>query len=289
MWAAWIAFAKPTQEPVTISVRYDLSPAGPWAVKATGAATEVAAKTIGSTAVYQRVVIATLESSEPFSPTTLFTKDQTLELRIAVRPSFSVSAESSLAQVKYDLKPLDYLLLAAARQGDVREVTDLLESGASVNGTNLENKTALMMAALGGHLDVVKLLLERGANVNVRSKGSPFVVSQLAAKRPGGWTALAAAASSGNPDVVRVLMERGASVQAVAEDQMSPLVAAINGRNPAIVQLLLQRGADVNAVNDSGYSMLAMADINGKSAIARVLRSHGGRIIVPWDMTTGGH
>jgi ankyrin repeat protein len=289
VWSAWVAFAKPTQEPITVSVKSDFSTAGPWAVKSTGAATEIVSKNIGSTTVYQRVVIATLESPAPGPPSALFAKDQTLELRISVRPSFSVSAESSVAQAQYNLKPLDYLLLAAAGRGSVREVTDLLESGASVNGTNLENKTALMMAASAGHLDVVKLLLERGANVNIRSKGCPFVVSQLASKRPGGWTALAAAASSGNSEVVRILLERGASVQAVADDQMSPLVAAINGRNPAIVHLLLQRGADVNAVNDSGYSMLAMADINGKAGIARVLRNHGGRIVVPWDVTTGGH
>jgi len=283
-WTATIACAKPSPDAVTVSVKSDLSPPGPWAVTGRGSATETGAKVTGAVSLYQKIPIATLDAPQTESPATFFTQDQSISLLIAVRPSLVFAPGSSMAQAQYSLKPLDYLLLTAARRGNMPAVEELLESGASVDSANLENKTALMMAASKGHLGVVKLLLDRGAKINVRTKGSPFITSAFGSKRPGGWSALAAAASSGNTDVVRMLLERGASVQAGSEDQMSPLTAAINGRNAAIVKLLLEKGADANTLDDLGYSPLAKADIDGRGAIARVLKNHGGRITVPWDI-----
>ena len=46
----------------------------------------------------------------------------------------------------------------------------LIDAGADINLANKEGKTALMRAAEGGHLENVRLLLESGANVNARDK-----------------------------------------------------------------------------------------------------------------------
>jgi hypothetical protein len=288
VWTGWIAFAKPTIDPLTVAVSYDITPPGPWNLKGGRVAMESSAKHAGAASVFEKIPIATLDASGAASPASLFKQDQAVNLTITVRPQSSIIPGFSLAQSSFLLKPLNYLLLYAASRGDIGEATELLDAGASVNSANLENKTALMMAAAHGHLAMVKLLIERGAAIDMRSKAGPFVTSAFGSSRPGGWTALSAAASNGNPAIVELLLERGATAREWADDQMSPLKAAVQGGNPVIVDLLLQRGADVNAVNDTGYSLLAMADINGRGAVARVLRKHGGRIVVPWDIVPRG-
>lgn len=60
-------------------------------------------------------------------------------------------------------------LLIAAEAGHVASVKWLLQKGARVNAYNRRLKTPLMMAALGGHIEVVKLLLAAGADSQLRS------------------------------------------------------------------------------------------------------------------------
>ena len=58
-------------------------------------------------------------------------------------------------------------LLDAARTGDRAKVVALLDSGVSANTTNKYGVSALGFAAERGHFDIVRLLVERGADVNV--------------------------------------------------------------------------------------------------------------------------
>jgi hypothetical protein len=58
-------------------------------------------------------------------------------------------------------------LFEAARTGDRARVVQLLDGGADVNAATRYGVTALGFAASMGHLEIVKLLVERGANVNV--------------------------------------------------------------------------------------------------------------------------
>ena len=54
----------------------------------------------------------------------------------------------------------------AARAGDVARVTKALDSGAEINSGNRYKATALFFAADKGHVEVIKLLIDRGAEVN---------------------------------------------------------------------------------------------------------------------------
>lgn len=61
-------------------------------------------------------------------------------------------------------------LLFMACRGDVRGVTDLLNEGIDVNSIDLDGRTGLHIAACEGHVEVVKLLLSRKANIDARDR-----------------------------------------------------------------------------------------------------------------------
>jgi ankyrin repeat protein len=91
----------------------------------------------------------------------------------------------------------------------------------------------LIVAAREGHLDVVRLLLDRGANPNVRSIGD--------------GNALIMAAAEGHPDVVNLLLDRGANINDVVPGDENPLIRASAEGRLDVVKLLVSRRADVNA------------------------------------------
>jgi ankyrin repeat protein len=89
-------------------------------------------------------------------------------------------------------------LNAAARKGDVAAVKALLDKGISPDAKWRYGMTALFPAAERGHMEVVKLLVERGANVNV-------------ADRFYNATPITWALGKGHMEVVMLLLERGAA------------------------------------------------------------------------------
>lgn len=68
-------------------------------------------------------------------------------------------------------------LLFMACRGDVRGVEDLLNEGIDVNSIDLDGRTGLHIAACEGHVEVVKLLLSRRANIDARDRWGSTVNS----------------------------------------------------------------------------------------------------------------
>ena len=88
-------------------------------------------------------------------------------------------------------------LVGAADRGHIDIVKLLLSKGAHVNKMGTEGLTALAAASEGGHIGIVKLLLAKGADIN---KGDLE-----------GWgTALATAAKEGHTGIVKLLLQKGA-------------------------------------------------------------------------------
>jgi uncharacterized protein len=286
VWAGSIAFAKPSPAPLVVTVKYELSPLGAWQERGTSSTIVISSRTVGARYLRERIPIASTESSASKGVTSLFGKDQVVRLSISVRRPGAGTTVPALAEAEYQLKPLGYALLNAARSGSVNEAKELLDEGVDVDSASIDSFTPLMMASAAGHTDVVRLLIDKGASVKISTKGSPFVESALGARIPGGWNALMAAALSGKTEIVKLLLDKKAAVNSATEDRRTPLLVAVEGRNPAVVKLLLDRGADPNALSDLGYSPLSMADIYGKGAIAGIIASRGGRITVPWDILT---
>lgn len=91
--------------------------------------------------------------------------------------------------------------------------------------------TALHLAVYGGRLDAVRLLLDHGADVNVRSTGSIARVPPLGT-----------AAFVGSVEAARLLLDRGADVNGTGEGGFTALDSATANGDEELVRLLESRG-----------------------------------------------
>jgi uncharacterized protein len=150
-------------------------------------------------------------------------------------------------------------LLGAARAGSVPTVRLLLARGVDVNhAEKFQQTTALMWAAAEGHLDVVDLLLEAGADPNRQGHVTSLGTRHNADHPTGGFTALMFAARNGNEAMVRKLLARGANINLKNGDGASAAMTAIYNDRFDVAAALIELGSDVN--DGSLYVAVEMRD-----------------------------
>ena len=123
--------------------------------------------------------------------------------------------------------------------------------------TQYDKVTPLQMAALHGHVDVVRMLVANGADVH-------YAVHESALNR---------AASNGHEEVVRILLDAGAYINA-ASLKTTPLGAAAANGEVSMMRYLLNRGADVDA-HKCGEEALFLAAGKGYELVAQLLVEAG--------------
>ncbi len=149
----------------------------------------------------------------------------------------------------------DLALVLALRDGSPKVAEVLLaHPDLKVDAVNGADETALMMAALRGHLAAAQRLLERGAAVN----------------RPG-WTPLHYAASGTEPRMVALLLDRGARIDAPAPNGNTPLMMAARYGAQEVAELLLARGAAVAPRNRNGLGAADFARAVDRERLAQRL------------------
>jgi hypothetical protein len=173
-----------------------------------------------------------------------------------------VPALRALQARGFDLNTLDpqgqHPLYLALRDESDRVATYLLsQAGVQVEYRNAKGESALMMAALKGKPDLVRRLIERGAEVN----------------KPG-WAPLhyaATHASERSLPVARLLLEHHAYIDAQSPNGSTPLMMAAHYGHPQLVRILLQEGADPLLKNEQGLGAIDFAHRAGRADAAEAI------------------
>ena len=174
-------------------------------------------------------------------------------------------------QIKPPIDTPDRLILAryrltalfeAALSNDVEMVNLLLDGGALINLRNGKGgQTALISAAGLGCDEVVYTLLERGAMVDK---------TDLL-----GRTALMAACKNGEESIVRMLLERGANYDGNGKNCGSPMTEAIRMGNDKMVKILLEKSTKVDPAGNSLGKFLRASVVVGHVPTVRLFIQHG--------------
>ncbi len=150
-------------------------------------------------------------------------------------------------------------LHVASKRGNLKILKLLLDKGVNVDvKDNFFDQTSLHTASYAGCYEAASLLVEKGADVN--------------AKDAKGDTPLFFAAMKGNGKLVSLLAERGAFIDEKDNDCASPLLLASDSGNIGVIEFLLNRGAKVNVkTKKQGWTPLHKAAEAGNTEILELL------------------
>ncbi|XP_025967879.2 M-phase phosphoprotein 8 isoform X1 [Dromaius novaehollandiae] len=154
------------------------------------------------------------------------------------------------------------LLRDAVKNGDYMTVKMALSSNEEYNLDQEDSSgmTLVMLAAAGGHDDLLRVLIRKGAKVNGRQKN--------------GTTALIHAAEKNFLTTVAILLEAGAYVNMQQSSGETALMKACKRGNSDIVRLMIESGADCNILSKHQNNALHFAKQCNNVLVYEQLKSH---------------
>jgi ankyrin repeat protein len=153
-------------------------------------------------------------------------------------------------------------IVEAAKKGDLQTVETILEKDPSqLDVTDQDVYTALHWASMRAHWDVVKYLIERGADLNVvgGDGGTPI-----------NW-----AVHHDNVEIIKLMVDRGAELNIRNKWGMTELHTAIWRGNIHVVEYLLERGSDPNIKTNEGWTAMHYAYRSGHDNVIEMLKEKG--------------
>ncbi|XP_029877226.1 ankyrin repeat and SOCS box protein 3 [Aquila chrysaetos chrysaetos] len=150
----------------------------------------------------------------------------------------------------------------SARHGSLESIRVLLEAGADPNEVTTEATTPLFLAVENGHADVVKFLLQHGANIKGPHSWSA-------------WNSLHQASFQECTEIMKILLEKGASKECKDDFGITPLFVAAQYGKLESLRLLVSHGADVNCQAKDRATPLLIAAQEGHAECVELLLSKG--------------
>ncbi|MHC4798404.1 MAG: ankyrin repeat domain-containing protein [Planctomycetota bacterium] len=152
----------------------------------------------------------------------------------------------------------------AAYRGQAEIVKILLNAGADVTIGDNENSQPIHNAAVGGHLEVVDILINHGVDINCQDDN--------------GATALSFAVSYGRSEMVKYLLSMGVDPTIKNTYGRPPLHLAIMNRQFEIAELLVQSGVSVDSISSKPFAPITWAIRNGDLAMIEMFVGNGAKI-----------
>ena len=146
----------------------------------------------------------------------------------------------------------DKSMADCVNEGQIKEVSLFMEAGFSPDTKDKNGVPLLCLAARNGDLEILKLLLSSGAQVD-----------QLAEDR--GSTAIFDASLGKHKDIVMALIEAGADANIQSKDKQTALIVAAGAGDDEIVEVLFRAGADPDIKDCLGASARNYATLFGRS------------------------
>ena len=183
-------------------------------------------------------------------------------------------------------------IFEAVRANDISKVKSFVETNPEfINARDKDGRTPLHWACRGVYIEIIRYLVEKGAEVNARdnnlvtplislttrnnSDGASFLLSQKADPNImdiSEQTPLHYAAAAGLPAMVKILLENEADPELRNSYGRTPLImAAREAGDPAVIKLLVEAGADINAVDNSSGTALSLAAWRGHEDVVNYL------------------
>lgn len=146
------------------------------------------------------------------------------------------------------------------QEGYLDIVKLLVENGADVNFKGYHDFTPIRVAARNGHFEIVKYLAENGAEIDTKAMD--------------GATPLEHAASKGHLEIVQFLIENGANINNKDKDGDFPLGEAAKMGYLDIIQFLIDKGADLNLKNKEKKNAYDLAKERGQKKAAELIQKY---------------
>lgn len=153
------------------------------------------------------------------------------------------------------------------QKGDKATALSILDNGDTSPNSQSQGWTMLMHAARSRNYDMVKILLERGADPNTKGTG--------------GATALTIAAEDGSTDIGQLLLQYHVNVNARNTNGTTALMYAVENCHQDFVNAMIRAGADLAHHDHDGESAVMIAHRRGHMDILRLLLSVGAKDEMP--------
>jgi uncharacterized protein len=156
-------------------------------------------------------------------------------------------------------------LMKAVQKNDVARAATLIAEGANVDELDPNGDAPLVMAAYLGHSEIVKLLLDAGADVKAVDPGMKA-------------TALHAAAYAGRTEAARLLIQHGIDIDKQGpKNGYTALHDAIWENNIETAQVIIEAGADLTLKSHNGETPLDFARTKHRREIVAMIEGRAGR------------
>jgi len=182
------------------------------------------------------------------------------------------------------------VLMVGACKGDKAKAEEALRLGADVNYSEKQGDTVLMMASWFGKLDIVKLLIERKANIHLKNdneqnalhyasmRGHVKIVKLLLAKGAGledednkGYTPIVCVAQFGHTALLEFFKRRGANLFHRDSEEHTILHWTAYNKHPLATTWILNEGIDIHAKDSKGRTSVHWAAKQGNQGILELL------------------